>query len=97
MTFTNVDYVSRIESRHDETFNFPLPGVKFDAKTNTFYMPGSRGEAIPVAVMHQDLIGHSIALLPTARLLVTHHPHGRVTVRLVPNQPVSDGPLWVER
>ena len=97
LTFSNLDYISRVEPRHDETFNFPLPGVKFDSRTNTFSVPGSRGEAIPVAVLHADLIGHSIDLLPTARLLVTHHPHGRVTVRLVPNQPVSGGPLWVER
>ncbi|EDY15764.1 hypothetical protein CfE428DRAFT_6710 [Chthoniobacter flavus Ellin428] len=95
LTFSNTDYISRVEPRHDETFNFPLPGVKFDARTNTFSVPGN--PAIPVAVLHADLIGHSIDLLPTARLLVTHHPHGRVTVRLLPNQPVSGGPLWVER
>jgi hypothetical protein len=97
ITFTNLDYVSRIEPRHDETFNFPLPCVKLDAKTNTFSVSTSRGAAVPVAVMHQDRIGRSISLLPTARVLVTHHPHGGVTVRLVANQPVSDGPLWVER
>ncbi len=93
VTFSNIDYISRVEPRHDETYNFPLPGVKFDAKTSTFYAPGG----IPVAVMRPDLIGRSIELLPTARLLITHHPHGQVTVRLLPNQPVSGGPLWVER
>lgn len=97
VTFSNLDYISRVESRHDETFNFPLPGVKFDPRTNTFSVSGSRGEAVPVAVLHTDFIGKSIELLPTARLLVTHHPHGQVTVRLLPNQPVSGGPLWVER
>lgn len=97
VTFSNIDFISRVEPRHDETFNFPLPGVKFDAKTNTFYVSGNSGQIVPVAVMHADLIGRSIELLPTARLLITHHPHGQVTVLLLPSQPISDGPLWVER
>jgi hypothetical protein len=70
--------------------------VKFTEKTGTFYVTGAHGQVIPVAVMHQDLIGRSIALLPTARLLVINRS-GRVVVRLLADQPISNGPLWVER
>jgi hypothetical protein len=91
ITFSNIEYISREEPRHDETFNFALPGVTFDAGSGTFYMGGT-----PVAKVQTQLIGKGIELLPTARVLVNNHS-GRVTVRLLANQPPSDGELWVER
>jgi hypothetical protein len=96
ITFSNIDYVSRVEPRHDETFTFPLPGVKFTAKTGTFYVSGPQGEAIPVARLRRGLIGQTVELLPTTRMLVTNRS-GRVAVRLVTSQPPSAGDLWVER
>ena len=91
ITFSNLDYVSRVEPRHDETFNFPLPGVKYAAQNGTFYLDGQ-----PVARMHPDLIGHSIDLLPNARIVVTNRS-GRVTIRMLADQPPTDGDRWVER
>lgn len=96
ITFSNVDYVSRIEPRHDETYTFPLPGVKFSADTGVFSLVGAHGQAIPVAQLHADLIGHSVELLPTARVLVTKRS-GHIVVRLLADQAPSDGDRWVER
>lgn len=91
ITFSNIDYISRVEPRHDETYTFPLPGVKFSPEAGLFTLGGK-----PVARLHDDLIGHSIELLPTARILVTNRS-GRLAVRLLADQPTSDGELWVER
>jgi len=97
VTFSNINYVSRIEPRHDETFNFPLPGVKFSEKTGVFSVTGPQGRSIPVARLHSDLIGHSVELLPTARILISNHS-GRAAVRLLADQPFSDDSnRWVER
>lgn len=96
ITFSNIDYVSRVEPRHDETFTFPLPGVRFTAKTGTVYVPGPQGHTIPVARLRRGLIGQTVELLPTARMLVTNRS-GCVAVRLVTGQPPSAGDLWVER
>jgi hypothetical protein len=96
ITFSNIDYMSRVEPRHDETFTFPLPGVKFAANTGTFYISNDRGQAIPVASMHNALVGKEIELLLTTRLVVTNR-RGQVAVRLLANQPPSDGDRWVER
>jgi len=91
ITFSNIDYVSRVEPRHDETYTFPLPGVRFSPETSTFSLGGK-----PVARLHEDFIGRSIELLPTARILVTNRS-GRIHVRLLADQPPTDGELWVER
>lgn len=91
ITFSNIDYVSRVEPRHDETYTFPLPGVKYSADTGIFSLNGK-----PVARLQNDLIGHSIQLLPTARILVTNRS-GHIAVRLLTDQGPSDGDRWVER
>lgn len=91
ITFSNIDYVSRIEPRHDETYTFPLPGVKFSPDTGVFSLGGK-----PVARLHEDLIGRSVELLPTARILVTNRS-GHIVVRLLADQPPLDGDRWVER
>ncbi|HSI15880.1 MAG TPA: hypothetical protein VK961_27780 [Chthoniobacter sp.] len=96
ITFSNLDYVSRVEPRHDETYTFDLPGVKFSGDTGVFSVAGAHGQAIPVAQLHTDLIGHSVDILPTARVLVTKRS-GHVVVRLLANQTPSDGERWVER
>jgi hypothetical protein len=91
ITFSNIDYISRVEPRHDETYTFPLPGVKFSPDTGLFSLDGK-----PVARLHRDLFVQSIELLPSARVLVTNHS-GQVAVRLLAGQPLSDGERWVER
>jgi hypothetical protein len=91
ITFSNIDYVSRVEPRHDETYTFPLPGVKFSPATGVFSLDGR-----PVARLHNELIGRSVALLPSARILVTNRS-GHIVVRLLADQPPTDGELWVER
>lgn len=92
ITFSNIDYISRIEPRHDETFTFPLPGVTFNSDTGLFSLAGK-----PVARLRRELFTHGIALLPTARILVDKNADGRVSVRLLAGQPSTEGELWVER
>jgi hypothetical protein len=96
ITFSNIDYISRVEPRHDETYTFSLPGVKFSPDTGVFTVTGSHGQAIPVARLHPDLIGRSVELLPTARILVTNRS-GYIAVRLLTDQVPLDGDRWVER
>jgi hypothetical protein len=82
LTLSNMNYVSDGEPRHDETFNFPLPGVEFDPGTGTFSVRGRNGRPVPVATLRQQLFVKSIALLPGAQLQVTNHG-GQVGVTLL--------------
>ena len=59
LTFSNENYISRVEPRHDETFDFALPGVKLDPRTGVFSVTGSRGQSIPVASLRRESIGIS--------------------------------------
>jgi hypothetical protein len=85
ISFSNADYVSDTESRHAETFTFSLPGVKYDPKTEIFFISSAHNPRIPVAVVHRQLLGKSIQLLPSASLEVMKNS-GFVTVRLVAGQ-----------
>jgi hypothetical protein len=96
ITFSNIDYVSRVEPRHDETYTFPLPGVKFSPDTGVFSIAGGHGQGVPVARLRDDHLVRSVELLPTARVLVTNRG-GHIVVRLVADQPPLDGDRWVER
>jgi hypothetical protein len=84
LTLSNVNYVSDIEPRHDETFDFPLPGVDFDAGTGTFYLRGPHGRSMPIAVVRHALLVKSIELLPGSRINVSNHG-GQVAVELLAN------------
>jgi len=96
VTFSNIDYISRDEPRHDETFDFPLPGVKFDSKTGTFFLSGAHGKAIPVAALRNELIVKGIELLPGAQIDISHRSD-RVTLHLVASKTPLSGDRWVER
>lgn len=96
ITFSNFNYVSRVEPRHDETFNFPIPGVKLSARDTTFCITGAQGEIIPVATLQHGLLGPNVQLLPTARMLVTNRS-GCVAVQLIANETPLAGNRWVER
>jgi hypothetical protein len=82
LTFSNIDYVSDGEPRHDETFNFPLPGVDFDANRGTFYLRNSHGRTIPIAVVRNAFLLKSVELLPGTRLNVSNRG-GKVSVELL--------------
>jgi hypothetical protein len=95
ITFSNINYVSDNEPRHDETFNFPLPGVKFDPQTGTFFVHGADRRTIAVAVLRRKLFVKSIELLPNAQIQVTHCD-GRIVVNLVASHNPLGADRWVE-
>jgi hypothetical protein len=96
VTFSNENYISRVEPRHDETFGFALPGVKLDPRTGVFSVTGSHGQSIPVAEMRRELLIKDIALLPTAQVEVRNR-NGRIAVDLVASHLPLTGNRWVER
>lgn len=95
ITFSNIHYVSDVEPRHDETFNFPLPGVRFDSETGTFSIRGAHGRSTQVAVLNRKLFVQSVELLPNAQVQVTHRS-GRISVGLAVNSRSPEGERWVE-
>lgn len=96
ITLSNRNYVSDIEPRHDETFTFSLPGVKFDPSNEVFYIPGPHNSRIPVAALHHEFLGKRVKLLPGTSIVVTKRS-GLLTVRLVANQKTDVGNCWLER
>ena len=84
LTLSNINYVSDIEPRHDETFDFALPGVAFDSATGMFYLHRPHRKTVPFAVVRHSLLLKSIELLPSARLNVSNHG-GQVSVELSAN------------
>jgi hypothetical protein len=96
VTFSNEHYISRVEPRHDETFDFAIPGVKFDQKSGIFSVNGPHGQSIPVAALRHDLFIKDIVVLPGAQIEV-HNLGGRVAVDLVASHEPIGGDRWIER
>lgn len=81
ITFSNEEYMSRVEPKREERCDFLLPGVRFDSTSGLFVLhSGSR--TTPVARFRNDIIGREIRLLPGARLQVDSNA-GRIHVSLV--------------
>jgi hypothetical protein len=91
MTFSNVNYVSRTESRTDQDVYFTLSGVQYDPARRTFYKTGRH---VPVAIMQEGVFGRQIKLAPGARILALDN-HGRISVMLVANRSPVMGSQWV--
>jgi len=96
ITFSNLDYASKIEPRQDERFDFSFPGVRFDARDGTYYVRGAHGERIGVAALRQEFIGRGIALLPGAQINVFKRS-GVVHVVLLAGETPIAGSHWVEK
>jgi hypothetical protein len=95
ITFNNVDYASKITRQHEERFDFALPGVKFNQTTGVFYVNGSHGQTIPVAVKQAGPLP-SIKLAPGAQIDV-HNNAGRINVSLVASKAPILGAHWAEQ
>ena len=65
----------------DDTQEFRLPGVTFDAAKGIFYATTAKGESIPVAHYKKVLFIKSIETTPNAVVRV-EHPRGVITVVL---------------
>jgi len=80
LTFSTYKYVTHYDPLHEESYQFVLPGVKFDRDTNTFFVRTAQGK-LPVAELSKDLIGQSIKPLP-GTVLHIFKESGKVTVTL---------------
>lgn len=94
ITFSNLDYASDIESQHDDTFAFDLPGIQFDPAQNLFYTVSKNGVRTPIAKYTQVLFARKIQLLPGATVF-TEENQGNISVRLTKGAP-SLAPHWKE-
>jgi len=43
ISFSNANYDSEIEPRHDDTSSFALPGIRYDQAGNVFYITSKTG------------------------------------------------------
>ena len=88
VTFTDADLLDN-NSPQDDTLEFRLPGVAFDAAKGIFSATTAKGEVIPVARIKKQLFLKTIEILPNARVRVLRE-RGTVTVILEaisPNDP----------
>lgn len=95
ITFSNVNYVSDRERRVDETFDFAFPGVRFDARTQTFHARTATGAMVPVAASRSGVCGESIKPLPGTRFHVFKRS-GRARVVLTADTDLRFGNRWIE-
>ncbi len=95
ITFSNVDYVSRVEPRHDERFDFALPGVQCERATGVFFVRAKSGAKLRVAAIHRQIIGTNIELLPTSEIATVTNS-GRVTVVLTASSEPLVGERWTQ-
>jgi hypothetical protein len=95
ITFSNSNHVSDSEPAHNETFDFRLPGVRFDAQTGAFYVRTGRHGTIQIATLRKTLFGNRIELLSNAQIQVNYRS-GHVQVSLVASQIALASESWVE-
>jgi len=92
ITFSNGNYASDSTQRHDDTWAFALPGVRYDQAENVFYVTSGKGERTPIAKFKPTLLGKIIELLPGATVYVENN-YGNLSVKLVKGQPNGE-PHW---
>ena len=96
VTFSNVNYAtSSLESRHDDTFSFAIPGVAFDQARNVFYTVSRSEGRVPIARFQSRLFGKRIKLL-AGSIVHVKNDHGKITLKLTAAQGTISGSHWVE-
>jgi len=81
-----------------ESFTFPLPGVKLDPKTKTFYAESKTKQKVTVAETRKSLFVDTIVPTPTTKIFVLKKS-GAVNVVLAADtesRPGSGDRQWVE-
>ena len=91
VTFSNVDFVSRVEARRDKRCDFYLPGVRFDARSGIFY----DRDGVAVAALRKRFIGSEIHLLPGAKIWIADRS-GTVRLTLAATEAPQEGLRWVQ-
>ena len=96
ITFSNYEYVTGVEPRDDERFDFAFPGITLDRASGIFYAHDPSGKSIPVARRSHALFFPVIALLPGGQIAISKIS-GKVTAKLTANSEPIPGERWVER
>ena len=72
---------------HNETFDFPLPGVSFDQKSGLFTVDDGRGTPLPVAKRRTVAFITEIEPTPNAAFHIRHEDGGKIGVVLTVYRP----------
>jgi hypothetical protein len=96
VTFSNYPYAGDREPRRDETFEFPFPGLHFDATQNEFFARTShRGARIPIAALRPNFPYAGYKLEPTAKIFFVKRS-GHVTAVLNATVQPRGGERWLQ-
>src|SRR6266403_3097208 len=95
ITFSNLPYACSDEPRTDESFDFRLPGIRFDSSQRAFFAKGRHGEVIPVARFRGDPACGWIDLASGAKIYLLKES-GRVTAILTATDYPRRGMRWVQ-
>ena len=79
--FSNYLYFNQDEPMEQDSFLFPLPGVKYDPRTREFWATAEHGERVVVANLRKHLLAHYIEPAAGTLVLILKHD-GEATVVL---------------
>jgi hypothetical protein len=70
ITFSNVSYVTKMEPRQNEAFDFRFPGTRFDPAARTFYVSSRRTGKVAVAITYPGWLDEAVTLSPGSKIYV---------------------------
>ena len=85
LQFSDSEYTDT--TAHDETFDFPIPGVVFDPKSGLFTIDDGRGNPLPVARRHTVVFIPEIEPAPNAAFRIRRDDNGKIGVVLTVYRP----------
>jgi hypothetical protein len=71
--FSNYLYFNQDEPLAQESFLFPLPGVKYDPPTHEFWAKGEHGERVVVATLRNHFLAHYVQPAAGTLVLILKH------------------------
>jgi hypothetical protein len=95
ITFSNLPYVSDIDLRSDESFDFRFPGVRIDRTNRAIWASARQGEQIAVARIQGGSVCASVELAAGAKIYLLKES-GRVTSVLTATDRPRSGLRWIQ-
>lgn len=95
ITFSNYHLVSDAEPRHDETFDFRIPGVHFSPDTGTFSIRARGKVPVVIAKLSKRFFIKSIVPADNTQFQISRSS-GHIRVTAIVNHNAIPGERWVE-
>jgi len=95
ITFSNYHRVSDVEPRHDETFDFRIPGVHFSPDSGTFSIHVHGKAPVVIATLSTRLFIKSIVPAANTQFRISRSS-GHVGVTAIINRYSIPGERWLE-